>query len=92
MGICSPTLDDSSEQVKKELARIVGQLSCIQSELSKLSDTNTDATRPPEILCRRLGLATEHAGNEVPSLRASVVKPFLPLLTQQAPSTVKQGI
>ncbi|XP_044230797.1 serine/threonine-protein kinase ATR [Thunnus albacares] len=86
-----PTLEDSSEQVKTELARIVGQLSCIQSELSKLSDTHVEATHPPEILCRRVSLATEHAGNAVPSLRASVVKPFLPLLTQQAPSTVKQA-
>ncbi|KAM7403386.1 hypothetical protein PAMA_004031 [Pampus argenteus] len=86
-----PALEDGSEQVKKELARIVGQLSCIQSELSKLSDNYTEATRPPEILCRRLSLATEHAGITVPSLRASVVKPFLPLLKQQAPSTVKQA-
>eukprot|EP00064_Thunnus_orientalis_P014791 superscaffoldBa00002629_g14838 len=87
----SATNSDSSEQVKKELARIVGQLSCIQSELSKLSDTHIEATHPPEILCRRVSLATEHAGNAVPSLRASAVKPFLPLLTQQAPSTVKQA-
>uniref|UniRef100_A0AAX7TJ54 Serine/threonine-protein kinase ATR n=1 Tax=Astatotilapia calliptera TaxID=8154 RepID=A0AAX7TJ54_ASTCA len=60
-------LEDSSEQVKKELARIIGQLSCLQSELSN------------------------HAGKAVPSLKASVVRPFLPLLRPQAPSTVKQA-
>ncbi|KAM7376136.1 hypothetical protein PAMP_005881 [Pampus punctatissimus] len=86
-----PALEDSSEQVKKELARIIGQLSCIQSELSKLSDNHTEASRPTEMLCRRLSLATEHAGITVPSLRASVVTPFLPLLKQQAQSTVKQA-
>uniref|UniRef100_A0A8C3AR75 Serine/threonine-protein kinase ATR n=1 Tax=Cyclopterus lumpus TaxID=8103 RepID=A0A8C3AR75_CYCLU len=37
----SPRMEDSSEQVKKALARIIGQLSCIQSELSQLSDTRT---------------------------------------------------
>ncbi|XP_062295726.1 serine/threonine-protein kinase ATR [Scomber scombrus] len=86
-----PTLQDSSERVKEELARIVGQLSCIQSELSKLSDTHIEVTPLPEMLCRRLSLATEHAGNTMPSLRTFVVRPFLPLLTQQTPSTVKQA-
>lgn len=85
-------LQDSSEQVKKELARIVGQLSCIQSDLSKLTNTHTEASRPSEMLCCHLSLAAEHTGNVVPSLRASVVKPFLPLLTQQTPSTVKLGM
>ncbi|XP_044022250.1 serine/threonine-protein kinase ATR [Siniperca chuatsi] len=84
-------LEDTSEQVKKELARIIGQLSCIQSELSQLSDTRTQSTRLPEILCHQLSLATEHAGNTFPSLRATVVRPFLPLLRQQAPSIVKQA-
>ncbi|XP_042356809.1 serine/threonine-protein kinase ATR [Plectropomus leopardus] len=86
-----PRLEDSSEQVKKELARIIGQLSCIQSELSQLRDTHTESTRPPKILCHQLSLTTEHAGNTPPSLRASVVRPFLLLLKHQAPSTVKQA-
>ncbi len=90
--ICSPGLEDSSEQVKKELARSIGQLSCIQSELSQLSDTHTESTRLPEILCHQLSLAAEHAGNTFPSLRATVVRPFLTLLRQEAPSSVKQGI
>uniref|UniRef100_A0A8D0AST5 Serine/threonine-protein kinase ATR n=1 Tax=Sander lucioperca TaxID=283035 RepID=A0A8D0AST5_SANLU len=80
-----------SEQVMKELARIIGQLSCIQSELSQLSDTHTESTCHPEILCHQLSLATEHAGNTIPSIRAAVVKPFLPLLKKQAPSSVKQA-
>ncbi|XP_033469705.1 serine/threonine-protein kinase ATR [Epinephelus lanceolatus] len=86
-----PRLEDSSEQVKKELARVIGHLSCIQSELSQLSDTHTESTHPSERLCHQLSLAAEHAGNSPPSLRASVVRPFLPLLKQQAPSSVKQA-
>ena len=89
--VCSPRLEDSSEQVKKELARIIGQLSCIQSQLSQLSETHAESTRPPQILCHQLSLAAEHAGNTCPSLRATVVRPFLPLLKKQAPSSVKQG-
>lgn len=92
LTVCSSRLEDSSEQVKKELARIIGQLSCIQSELSQLSDTRRESTRPSEILCHQLSLATEHAGSTCPSLRTTVFRPFLPLLSQKAPSSVKQGI
>uniref|UniRef100_A0A3Q3RIZ1 Serine/threonine-protein kinase ATR n=1 Tax=Mastacembelus armatus TaxID=205130 RepID=A0A3Q3RIZ1_9TELE len=84
-------LEDSSVQVKKELARIIGQLSCIQSELSHLTVNYTESISPPKILCLHLGLAAEHAGNTAPSLRASVVKPFLQLLRQQEPSIIKQA-
>ena len=77
--------------MKTELARIVGQLSCIQSGLSQLSDTRAEFSRPPEILCHQISLAAEHAGNTSPSLKANIVKPFLPLLRKQAPSSVKQG-
>ncbi|KAM3594960.1 uncharacterized protein V6R79_015962 [Siganus canaliculatus] len=84
-------LEDSSEQVKKELARSIGQLTCIQSEHSQLCDTRPDSAPPPQILCHHLSLATEHAGNTLPSLRATAVKQFLPLLRQQAPSSVKQA-
>ncbi|XP_056281623.1 serine/threonine-protein kinase ATR isoform X2 [Pseudoliparis swirei] len=87
-----PRMEDSSELVKKELARIIGQLSCIQSERSKLSDTLTESAGSlPEILCHRLGLAAEHSGNSCPSLGATFVRPFLPLLKQEAPSSVKQA-
>uniref|UniRef100_A0A8C3AWJ2 Serine/threonine-protein kinase ATR n=1 Tax=Cyclopterus lumpus TaxID=8103 RepID=A0A8C3AWJ2_CYCLU len=86
-----PRMEDSSEQVKKALARIIGQLSCIQSELSQLSDTRTGSAPLPEILCHQLGLAAEHSGNACPSLRATFVRPFLPLLKQEAPSSVKQA-
>lgn len=85
-------MEDGSEQVKKELARIIGQLSCIQSELSQLGDTHAESARPPRILCHQLSLAAEHAGNACPSLKATIVKPFLPLLRQEAPSSVKQGV
>uniref|UniRef100_A0A669BAQ8 Serine/threonine-protein kinase ATR n=1 Tax=Oreochromis niloticus TaxID=8128 RepID=A0A669BAQ8_ORENI len=84
-------LEDSSEQVKKELARIIGQLSCLQSELSSLNNIHTDSTGLPKILCLSCSLEADHAGKAVPSLRASVVRPFLPLLRPQAPSTVKQA-
>ncbi|XP_056250377.1 serine/threonine-protein kinase ATR [Seriola aureovittata] len=85
------TLEDSSEQVKKELARSIGQLSCIQSGVSLLSDAQAESPCLPRILSLRLSLATEHAGNALPSLRATFVRPFLPLLRQQAPSSVKQA-
>ncbi|KAM8736458.1 serine/threonine-protein kinase ATR isoform 1-T1 [Acanthopagrus schlegelii] len=84
-------LEDSSEKVKTELARIVGQLSCIQSGLSQLRDTRAEFSRPPKILCHQISLAAEHAGNTSPSLKANIVKPFLPLLRKQAPSSVKQA-
>ncbi|XP_068435941.1 serine/threonine-protein kinase ATR isoform X2 [Clinocottus analis] len=87
-----PMMEDGSPQVKEELAGIIGQLSCIQSELSELSDdAGTESARLPEMLCRRLGLAAEHSGNTRPSLGAAFVRPFLPLLRQQAPSAVKQA-
>ncbi|TKS86901.1 Serine/threonine-protein kinase atr [Collichthys lucidus] len=84
-------MEDGSEQVKKELARIIGQLSCIQSKLSQLGDTHAESAHPPRILCHQLSLAAEHAGNACPSLKATTVKPFLPLLRQEAPSSVKQA-
>ncbi|MEQ2267092.1 hypothetical protein XENORESO_001563 [Xenotaenia resolanae] len=82
-------LEDKSEQVKVELARIVGQLSCIHSELSKLCDSNEDSVCLPKVLCLRWSLVTEHAENKVPSLKASIIKPFLTLFTPQAASCVK---
>uniref|UniRef100_A0A671W862 Serine/threonine-protein kinase ATR n=1 Tax=Sparus aurata TaxID=8175 RepID=A0A671W862_SPAAU len=84
-------LEDSSEKVKTELARIIGQLSCIQSGLSELSDTRAEFAGPPQILCHQISLAAEHAGNTSPPLKANIVKPFLPLLRKQAPSSVKQA-
>ncbi|KAM4723913.1 serine/threonine-protein kinase ATR [Anableps anableps] len=82
-------LEDKSEHVKVELARIVGQLSCIQSELSKLCDSNVELTCLPRVLCLRWSLVTQHAGNKASYLKASVVKPFLALLRPQAASCVK---
>lgn len=90
-GIYRPRLEDGSEQVKRELGRIVGQLSCILSDSSQLSVSHTECTRLPELRCLRLTLAAEHGGKAVASLGASVVGPFLPLLRQQAPSSIKQG-
>lgn len=84
----SSRLEDSSEQVKRELARVVGQLSCLQSDTSHLSGIQSSS----ELLCQTLSLASEHAETTIPSLRASFAKPFLPLLAQQSPSSVKQGI
>lgn len=85
---CSSRLEDSSEQVKRELAKTVGQLSCLQSDTSQLSTSPCSS----ELLSQTLCLASEHAGATVASLRASFVKPFLTLLMCQSPSSVKQGI
>ncbi|XP_029982322.1 serine/threonine-protein kinase ATR [Sphaeramia orbicularis] len=84
-------LEDSSEQVMKELARIVGQLSCVQSEVSQLSDTQSETPCPPVLVCHRLCLTSKHAQNTAAFLKASVVRPFLLLLRPQAPSSVKQA-
>ncbi|XP_028293251.1 serine/threonine-protein kinase ATR [Gouania willdenowi] len=84
-------LEDSSERVKKELARMVGELSCIQSEISSLSDVRTALDGPLNILCLQCRLAAEHAGKAEPSLTASAVRPFLPLVKAEAPSLVKQA-
>ncbi|XP_037833578.1 serine/threonine-protein kinase ATR [Kryptolebias marmoratus] len=84
-------LEDKSEKVKMELVRTVGQLSCIQSELSKLCDIAEESTCPPKGLCLRYSLTAEHAGNTIPFLKASVVRPFLPLVSSQATSSVKQA-
>ncbi|XP_041828514.1 serine/threonine-protein kinase ATR isoform X3 [Melanotaenia boesemani] len=84
-------LEDRSEQVKIELAKIVGQLSCIQAEFSMLGVVQTESTGLPKVLCLRCSLVTEHGGKAVPSLSASVVRPFLPLIRPQAPSSVKQA-
>ncbi|XP_077417783.1 serine/threonine-protein kinase ATR isoform X2 [Vanacampus margaritifer] len=83
-----PRLADGSENVLRELARIVGHLSCIQSGLSWLSD---DADHPEELMCLGLCLTAEHPGGAPPSLTPSFVKPFLPLLGPQAPSSVKNA-
>uniref|UniRef100_A0A673C7W2 Serine/threonine-protein kinase ATR n=1 Tax=Sphaeramia orbicularis TaxID=375764 RepID=A0A673C7W2_9TELE len=91
LGICSLRLEDSSEQVMKELARIVGQLSCVQSEVSQLSDTQSETPCPPVLVCHRLCLTSKHAQNTAAFLKASVVRPFLLLLRPQAPSSVKQA-
>lgn len=82
-------LKDDSVQVQQQLAKIIGDLSCIHSEVSELSDTQTDTSCSPAIVCHRLSLATKHKVNTVAFLKASFVRPFLLLLRQQAPSSVK---
>lgn len=82
-------LEDSAVQVKQELARVIGHLSCIQSEASELSDTKTKSYSPFSIACHRLSLATNHKETTAALLKASFVRPFLPLIQQQAPSCIK---
>ncbi|XP_056151597.1 serine/threonine-protein kinase ATR [Lampris incognitus] len=84
-------LEDSSEQVKKELASAVGQLTCIMSECSQLSITDMKPTQSPKMLCFCFSLAAEHANKPATFLGTTVIMPFLPLLRQQAPSSVKQA-
>ncbi|XP_057715300.1 serine/threonine-protein kinase ATR [Corythoichthys intestinalis] len=81
-------LEDASEKVQMALAGITGQLSCVQSGLSLLSD---DATSSQELVCLRLRLTDEHPSGVPPTLTASFVKPFLPLLEAGAPSSVKKA-
>lgn len=83
-----PRLKDGSEQVRRELAGIIDQLSCLRSESSKLTVTH-DA---PEILCHKLCLVSEHTGSSPANLKCSFLKPFLHLLKVDTPSSVKQGI
>ncbi|XP_049596564.1 serine/threonine-protein kinase ATR [Syngnathus scovelli] len=85
-----PRLEDGSENVLRELAGIVGHLSCVQSGLSLLR-VRDNADHPEELVCLGLFLTTEHPGGPPPTLTASFVKPFLPLLGPQAPSSVKQA-
>ncbi|XP_030212900.1 serine/threonine-protein kinase ATR [Gadus morhua] len=86
-------LEDSSEQVREELARTLGQLTCIQSHCSKLAAIRSVSPQapPPRILCSRLGLASEHARETEASVAASVIRPYLALLGGQSPSGVKQA-
>lgn len=88
---CRSLLEDESEQVKVALARIVGHLSCVQSELSKLCNSDVEASCHSKVLCLRWILAAQHAGNKAPSLKAAIVKPFIALLRPQAASCVKLG-
>ncbi|XP_011488483.1 serine/threonine-protein kinase ATR isoform X2 [Oryzias latipes] len=81
--------EDESEQVKVELARIVGDLSCVQSGLSTL--IHKEHSSPPKFLCFHCRLKTEHDGKVEPSLSVSVIKQFLSLLGSQATSGVKQA-
>lgn len=88
-GRCRSVQEDESEQVKVELARIVGDLSCVQSGLSTL--IHKEHSSPPKFLCFHCRLKTEHDGKVEPSLSVSVIKQFLSLLGSQATSGVKQG-
>ncbi|XP_067098811.1 serine/threonine-protein kinase ATR [Osmerus mordax] len=84
------TLDDSSNLVKAELARIAGQLTCVQSGSSQLTVIHTELLTLPTILCSGLSLSTEHAGKTV-TLKADVIRPLLPLLHPQTHCSVKQA-
>ena len=84
-------LDDSSNLVKAELARIAGHLTCVQSGSSQLTVIHTELSTLPTILCSGLSLSTEHAGKTV-TLKADVIRPLLPLLHPQTHCSVKQGV
>ncbi|XP_055785850.1 serine/threonine-protein kinase ATR isoform X2 [Salvelinus fontinalis] len=83
-------LEDSSEQVRAELAGISGQLTCVLSGSSKLNVNHKEPLPLPMILCSRLGLAAEHAGKGTP-IGASVIKPVLPLLRPSSSSVAKRA-
>ncbi|KAM6960680.1 serine/threonine-protein kinase ATR [Aplochiton taeniatus] len=74
-------LEDGSEQVKVELARIAGQLTCVLSECSVLGVSPIAPAPPPEFLCSCLSLSAEHAQN-TPALPSSLIRPLLPLLNE----------
>ncbi|XP_045063840.1 serine/threonine-protein kinase ATR isoform X2 [Coregonus clupeaformis] len=83
-------LEDSSEQVRAELAGISGQLTCILSGSSKLTVNHKELLPLPMILCSRLGLAAEHAVKATP-IGASVIQPLLPLLRPSSSSAAKRA-
>ncbi|XP_056112994.1 serine/threonine-protein kinase ATR isoform X2 [Rhinichthys klamathensis goyatoka] len=82
-------LQDSSTQVKTELAGITGQLACCLSERSELQFPQE--TMPShELLCAGLSISDSHPC-QISSIGASILTPFLLLLKPVEDVKVKQA-
>ncbi|KAG5847372.1 hypothetical protein ANANG_G00125340 [Anguilla anguilla] len=81
-------LQDSSVQVKTELAGITGQLACCLAENSQLSVPRDETGPPGAFLCTRLSVSAVHQGKAT-AIGASIFTPFLALLRPDADSAVK---
>ncbi|KAG9343603.1 hypothetical protein JZ751_013773 [Albula glossodonta] len=81
-------LQDSSVQVKRELAGITGQLACCLAENSQLRVPLVQPDPPDTFLCTRLSVDALHS-NKATAIGASIFTPFLALLKPDSHSTVK---
>ncbi|KAJ8357162.1 hypothetical protein SKAU_G00199560 [Synaphobranchus kaupii] len=81
-------LQDSSVQVRRELAGITGQLACCLAENSELSDPQAEPGLPQAFLCPRLAVSAVHRGKAT-TIEASIFMPFLALLKADTDSAVK---
>uniref|UniRef100_A0AAY5KMV7 Serine/threonine-protein kinase ATR n=1 Tax=Esox lucius TaxID=8010 RepID=A0AAY5KMV7_ESOLU len=88
--ICRRILEDTSEQVRAELASISGHLTCVLSGTSKITVNHAEPLPLPTILCSRLGLVAEHIEKPTP-IGASIIKPLLPLLQSSCSSSAKRA-
>uniref|UniRef100_A0A3B1KAQ1 Serine/threonine-protein kinase ATR n=1 Tax=Astyanax mexicanus TaxID=7994 RepID=A0A3B1KAQ1_ASTMX len=81
-------LQDSSPQVKAELAGITGSLLCCLSESSQLC--LSEITPPPDFLCGRVRISDAHSGHPT-TIGASILRPFLQLLKPSQEQQVKHA-
>uniref|UniRef100_A0A8C1FGI4 Serine/threonine-protein kinase ATR n=1 Tax=Cyprinus carpio carpio TaxID=630221 RepID=A0A8C1FGI4_CYPCA len=82
-------LQDSSTEVKIELAGITGQLACCLSESSQLQFPQ-DTVPSHELLCAGLSISDSHPSLNS-SIGASILTPFLLLLKSEEDKKVKQA-
>ncbi|XP_016399857.1 serine/threonine-protein kinase ATR [Sinocyclocheilus rhinocerous] len=82
-------LQDSSTEVKIELAGITGQLACCLSESSQLQFPQ-DTMPSHELLCAGLSISDSHP-SQTSSIGASILTPFLLLLKSVEDKKVKQA-
>uniref|UniRef100_A0A8C2HF54 Serine/threonine-protein kinase ATR n=1 Tax=Cyprinus carpio TaxID=7962 RepID=A0A8C2HF54_CYPCA len=82
-------LQDSSTEVKIELAGITGQLACCLSESSQLQ-LPQDTVPSHELLCAGLSISDSHPSLNS-SIGASILTPFLLLLKSEEDKKVKQA-
>uniref|UniRef100_A0A671M549 Serine/threonine-protein kinase ATR n=1 Tax=Sinocyclocheilus anshuiensis TaxID=1608454 RepID=A0A671M549_9TELE len=82
-------LQDSSTEVKIELAGITGQLACCLSESSQLQFPQ-DMMPSHELLCVGLSISDSHP-SQTSSIGASILTPFLLLLKSVEDKKVKQA-
>ncbi|KAL6468384.1 hypothetical protein MHYP_G00240610 [Metynnis hypsauchen] len=82
-------LQDTSSQVKTELAGITGALLCCLSESSQLRLSEGNKA-PSDFLCARVSVSDAHSGRPT-TIGASILTPFLQLLRPSEDQKVKQA-